>query len=104
MHADQEQLSRQIGANIQYAEDAGLLTDTTVAAANTNDGLQAAVTAAVVHADIEPAKARVNRALEAGEADGTLEDADVLNIATVDDLRALTFNGSTNDGRALFNG
>jgi hypothetical protein len=101
MHADAEPLSRQVGASVQLAEDAGLLTDTTVAAANTNDGLQAAVTAAVVHADVEPAKARVNRALEAGEADGTLEDADVAGLTTVDELKALT-QGASDDGRALF--
>jgi hypothetical protein len=63
--------------------------------------LQAAVTAAVVHADVEPAKARVNRALEAGEADGTLEDADVAGLTTVDELKALT-QGASDDGRALF--
>lgn len=87
-------LSEQIGWNCQAAGVNLMLTDATVAAADTNAGLQAAVTAAVVHAALVPMKTRINRAIQAGLTDATLTDALINPLTTVAGLVALTAAGS----------
>lgn len=89
-HADQIRLSKEIGSNLRAAGERALLTDTTVAAANTNQGLQDAVTAAVVHAEVLPTKPRVIRAIQLGDYDDTLDDADILSLTTLAQAVALT--------------
>ena len=96
LHADAQQLSQAIigSACNQAAENLGFynfLTDTTVAAANTNQGLQDAVTAAVCHADESYAKARVNLAITLGLYSTELSDARILNLTTTTQLVQLTY-------------
>lgn len=88
-------LSQQIGYNCQAAGVNALLTDATVGSADTNAGLQAAVTAAVVHASFVPMKSRINRAIQAGLTDGTLTDALIAPLTTVAGLVALTAAGAS---------
>lgn len=90
MHADQIRLSKEIGSNLRAAGDMGFLTDTTVAAADTNAGLIAAVDASVVHAALLPAKPRVDRAIVLGLYDGTLTDANILSLTTLEGAVDLT--------------
>lgn len=92
LHGDQLRLSVEVGSNCQAAGDLGLLTNTTVAAADTNTGLQTAVTAAVVHGDILPSKARINRAISVGINE--LTDAAIAPLTTVAGLVALTQNSN----------
>ena len=103
MHSDAIPLSRQIGASIQFASDAAFLTDTTVAAADTNAGVISAVDASVVHQDLVPAKSRVDRAVSFGSYDGTLTDANILSLMTVQGLHDLT-QGSGDTFRSLLLG
>lgn len=97
LHADQLNHSRSIGQSINSAANQNLLTDSSVAAANTNQGLQDAVTAAgrLVHADYQNVAPRINSALAAGNADSTLVDANVVSLTTTDGLRELTQAGTS---------
>jgi hypothetical protein len=96
LHADQQNHSRSIGQSINSAANQNLLTNTTVAAADTNQGLQDAVTAAgrLAHADYQNAAPRINRALAAGNSDSTLVDANILALITTAGLLALTQAGT----------
>jgi len=90
LHADQIRLSKEIGSNLRAAGDMNMLTDTTVAAADTNLGLQNAVLNSVVHADKAPAKHRIVRAIQLGDYDDTLDDADILGLTTLEGAVDLT--------------
>lgn len=89
-HADQLPLSRQVGFNCREAGEAALLTDTTVAAADTVAGLKAAVNAAAVHAEIIPMKSRINLAIDRGADVQEITDALVAPLTTVAGLVNLT--------------
>lgn len=96
LHIEQQQLSQQqIGAACLGASNNlgfyNFLTNSTVASANTNTGLQDAVTAAVVHADESYAKSRVNLAIELGEYSTELSDARILALTTTTELVGLTY-------------
>jgi len=93
LHADEIALSYREGGTYRRAGGAGFgfLSDTTVAAADTNQGLQDAVTNSVVQADSVPAKGRVNRTLTYGLASGEVTDARVLSLTTVEELVGLTW-------------
>lgn len=93
LNADEIALSYRLGGTLRRAGSTGFafLSNTTIAAANTNQGLQDAVTNSVVQADSVPAKARVNRAIAYGGADGELSDARILNITTEAELVGLTW-------------
>ena len=93
--ADAYTLSENIGCNIRQAEAYGLLTDADVSAASTAAALQASVSAASVHADIVPAKARINNAISLGEMSGEFSDARVAGVTTIAGLIALTADAST---------
>lgn len=99
LYADQIQLNMQIGENVSLAGVSGLLTNTTVAAAHTNAGLQAAVTAAaasnLLHSDVGPIAPRVNRAIAAGLVDGTLSDANINTCSTIQAVVNLTYATGT---------
>lgn len=90
LHADEIALSFREGGTFRRAGSFGFLTDTTVAAADTNQGLQDAVTNSVVHADIVAAKTRVNRTLTYGLASGEVSNARVLSLTTIEGLVGLT--------------
>ena len=96
LHADQQNHSRRVGQSVNSAANQNLLTNTTVAAADTNQGLQDAVTAAgrSVHADFQNVAPRINRAIGAGNADSTLVDANILSLTTTAGLLALTQAGT----------
>ncbi len=95
LHADSIALSYREGGTFRRAGSFGFLTDTTVAAADTNQGLQDAVTNSVVHADELPAKSRVNRTLVLGLATGEVTDARVLALTTIEGLVGLTWLTNT---------
>ena len=90
LHADEIALSQREGGTYRRAGSFAFLTDATVAAANTNQGLQDAVTNSVVQADAVPAKGRVNRTLTYGLASGEVTDARVAPLTTVEGLVGLT--------------
>jgi hypothetical protein len=96
LNADAQQLSRQQigGACLGASGNLGFyafLTNATVAAANTNQGLQDAVTAAVCHADESYAKARVNLGIQLGSYSTELSDARVAPLTTTTELVGLTY-------------
>lgn len=98
MHEDTYQLSLRAGGSITTAGVLGLLTNTTVAAADTLDGLDAAVDAALVHADQFGYKGDVKRAWH-GQA--AITDATVLGLTTVAGLSGLTARGSDTTSQNL---
>ena len=105
LHFDQQQLSKsQIGAACKQAVAAygffPFLTDTTVAAADTNTGLQTAVTtaAAALHADNRFAAPRVNLGIRLGLYSTELSDARIVGLTTTAGLVALTYANSTTIG------
>lgn len=95
LHADEIAMSRREGGTLRRAGGFGFLTNTTVAAADTNQGLQDAVTNSVVQADAVPAKARVNRTIVYGGASGELSDARILGLTTIEELVGLTWLTNT---------
>jgi hypothetical protein len=98
LHADQIALSRQIiggvckGSLAAYATPP-FLTNTTIAAADTNLGLRTAVTtaAAARHADERPMAPRINLGIVLGLYSGELSDARVLGLTTGAGLVGLTY-------------
>src|SRR6185369_8310030 len=102
LHADQRQLSaQQIGAACKGALAAyaapPFLTDTTIGTADTNAGLQAAVTAAkpTRHADEQPMADRINLGITLGLYSGELSDARILSLTTGAGLVSQTWADST---------
>ncbi len=91
LHADEIALSYREGGTLRRAGSFGFLTNTTVASANTNQGLQDAVTNSIVQADAVPAKGRVNRTIVYGGATGELSDARILPLTTIEELVQLTW-------------
>ncbi len=105
LHFDQQQLSaQQIGGACKTAVAAygyyPFLTDTTVGTADTNAGLQTAVTNAAnaLHADNRFAAPRVNLGIQLGFYSGELSNARILNLTTTAGLVALTYADSTTIG------
>lgn len=96
IHGDAVPHSLRIAANIRAARELSLLTDATVAAADTNAGLQAAVTAAASHADVGSAADRINDAIQYGEESGELSDSNILGLTTIVGLLALLEAGGQN--------
>lgn len=95
IHADAQEHSARCGANARSAGEQSLLTDATVASADTNAGLQAAVLAASGHADVEPARYRINGAIDYMAQSGEWSDARVLSDTTITELIAQTYNDDT---------
>ncbi len=101
LHADQRQLSAQQiggvckGACAAYASNP-FLNDTTIAAADTNAGLQAAVNtaAATLHADARPMADRINLGITLGLYSTELSDARILGLTTEEELVGLTWSDS----------
>jgi hypothetical protein len=98
LHADQIALSRQIvGASCKQGIAAygyyPFLTNTNVAASNTNAALQLAVdtTAAVRHADERYAAPRINLGITLGLYSGELSDARLASLTTATGLVGLTY-------------
>lgn len=101
LHFDQQQLSKQqIGASCKQAIAAygyyPALTNTSTAAADTNAGLQAAVTTALStrHADERFAGPRINLGITLGLYSTELSDARILNLTTTTGLVDLTWADS----------
>ena len=98
LHADARQLSLyQIGAACKgacngYAAPA-FLTDTSIAAANTNAGLQTAVTTAALglHADQRFMAPRINLGITLGLYSGELTDARIVSLTTEEELVGQTW-------------
>jgi hypothetical protein len=99
LHADQIALSQQqIGAACKgslaaYASNP-FLTDVSIAAANTNAGLQTAVDVAALtlHADCRPMAARINLGLTLGLYSGELTNARINSLTTGAGLVGLTYS------------
>lgn len=102
LHADQRALSRQqIGAACKgacgaYAAPA-FLTDATIAAANTNAGLQTAVNtaAATMHGDQRPMADRINLGITLGKYSTELSDSRINALTTEEELVGLTWAPDT---------
>lgn len=99
LHVDQIALSRQqIGASCKGACNAyaspAFLNDTTIAAADTNLGLRAAVlaAAATLHADQRPMAKRINLGITLGLYSTELSNARVLGLTTEEGLVGLTYS------------
>ena len=98
LHADAQQLSKQqIGAVCKgslaaYASNP-FLTNSLIASADTNAGLQAAVTAtaATLHADARPMAPRINLGITLGLYSGELTDARINGLTTGAGLVGLTY-------------
>ena len=104
LHSDEKRLSMEIGGAIRAAIDYDLLTDVNVAAANTNAGLSTAIDTALatIHGDARPAAQRFKRAISDGNSDTfSLQDADILNLASAEALADLTEN-DTEDIRSHY--
>jgi hypothetical protein len=95
LHADEIALSYREGGTLRRAGSFAFLTDATVASANTNQGLQDAVTNSVVQADCVAAKGRVNRTIVYGAASGELSDARIAPLTTIEGLVGLTWLTNT---------
>src|SRR6185369_346465 len=100
LHFDAQQLSQQqIGAACLGASGNlgfyNFLSNTTVASADTNAGLQAAVTASASHADESYAKPRVNLGITLGSYSTELSDARILGLTTTTELVGLTYASVT---------
>ncbi len=98
LHFDAQQLSaQQIGGACKQAVAAygyyPFLTDTTVGTADTNAGLQTAVTTAanLLHADNRFAAPRVNLGITLGLYSGELTDARIVGLTTTAGLVGLTY-------------
>ena len=98
LHADAQQLSiQQIGAACKGALAAygtvPFLTNTTITNADTNAGLQAAVTAAKAtrHADEQPMADRINLGITLGLYSTELSDARINALTTGAGLVGLTY-------------
>src|SRR5690349_19593658 len=98
LHADQIALSKQqIGAackgSLAAYASVPFLTNTTIAAADTNAGLQTAVTtaAATRHADERPMAPRINLGITLGLYSGELSNARILSLTTGAGLVGLTY-------------
>lgn len=106
MHADLIQLSRLCGANFRSANDNGLLSDSFIAANNTN---QATLRAAVgnetnLHAEVIAQRGRLQRALDYDGSTygiGDITDSNLPSTSTVAALIALTQEPSTSTAREL---
>ncbi len=105
LHADAQQLSKQqIGAACKQAVAVygyyPFLTNSSAAAADTNAGLQTAVTAATAtrHADERPAAPRINLGITLGKYSGELSDARILGLTTTAGLVGLTYADSSTIG------
>lgn len=97
LHGDERRLSYEIGSNVRAGGAIGYLTDTNVAAADTNAGLQTAVDTKVsgntIHGEYRPGAQRIKRAIDAGNsATFSMQDADILGLTTVEGLADLTQN------------
>jgi hypothetical protein len=90
MHADQFGASKMAGDAIFKAGEAGLLTNAQVAAATTATGVQANITATATHADQAPLAARINKLIDIGITDLSLNDTDLQAQTTVNGLARLT--------------
>jgi hypothetical protein len=101
LHFDQQQLSKQQiggackGALAAYASNP-FLSNSSIAAANTNANLQLAVLAAgqTLHADARPMGPRINLGLTLGLYSGELSDARIAPLTTGAGLVGLTYSPS----------
>lgn len=109
LHSDQRQLSeQQIGGSCKGALAAyaspPFLTDVSIAAAQTNSGLQSAVdtAAATMHADQRPMADRINLGITLGLYSTELSDARILSLATGAELVGQTWADSSVVAGAAF--
>ncbi len=84
-HNDQSPLLTQVYSTFLRTEELGLLTDATVAAADTRQGLKNAIDNVKVHNDQENWKIELKRAIDASG----ITDAQIAPLTTVAGLLAL---------------
>lgn len=90
MHADARGASRMVGDAILRAGELTWLTTTNVGTATTPASVKAIITAGAGHADQYPLKARINKLIDIGVDDGTINTTDIGTATTVASLAALT--------------
>ena len=106
LHADQIQLSKLCGANYRSASDNGLLSDSFIAANNTNIATFDAAFGNInnVHAEVIPQRGRLQRAFRydnATQGNSDVTDANIATTTTVVGLIALTQELSTSTAREI---
>ena len=82
LHEDQKNRNRIHLSGLNIGIQALGLTDANVAAADTNVGLQAAITAKTPHGELDNIEIRVNRGIEHSNNLGVLTDAAILGLTT----------------------
>lgn len=90
LHADQHGASRQVGQAILRAKEVGLLTDANVQSATTPASLKALISVTGGHADEQPLRSRINRQIDIGIDDGTINTTDISAATSVVGLARLT--------------
>lgn len=91
IHADAFYLDQVVGENIMGQNAFPLMTNTQIAAATNTTDLKANIDAYVGHSETEGFKPGVKRALDIGNADGSLSDANVQAATTAATLAANTY-------------
>lgn len=94
LHSDAQGASRIVGQSLRQAYESGVLTNTNVADATTASGLKTIVSAASVHADQKPILDRINKGIDIGIADTSLNDTDLQAATTVNGLAGLTYSSA----------
>jgi hypothetical protein len=95
MHADQHGASRMVGESILRAKEVGLLTDANVQSATTPASLKALISVTTGHADEQPLRSRMNRMIDIGIDDGTINTTDISAATSVVGLAGLTQTDTT---------
>jgi hypothetical protein len=91
LHSDALELDKAVGQIILYQNAVPYMTNTQIAAATGTADLKNNVRDAAVHADQEGLKPGIRRALDIGNADGSLSDTNVQAATTAATLAANTY-------------
>lgn len=96
LHSDQFYLDQEVGNNILGANQFPLYSDAALQAATNTADLKALVTAYSGHSETEGFKPGVKRALDLGNASGSLSDA---NVAAATNAATLAANTTASPGK-----
>lgn len=98
LHSDQIDLSKAVGGSILYEDQTPYITDAQIVAASGVPDLKTAVDNFAGHSDQEGLKPGIKRALDVGQADGSLSDTNVQAATTAETLAANTYGDPTKIG------
>lgn len=98
LHSDALDLDKAVGGALLYEDQTPYITDAQIVAAANTEDLKDDVDAFVGHADQAGLKPGIKRALDIGNADGSLSDANVAAATTAETLAANTYASSSKVG------